>query len=95
MAKLRQQRDRRKQRTRRRLIASPRPRLCITRSLMHIYAQVIDDIERRTLVSASSQDKKLALAKTSSVEEAEKVGEAIDNRALAAGVKQVVFDRGA
>jgi len=62
---------------------------------MHIYAQVIDDIERRTLVSASSQDKKLALAKTSSVEAAEKVGEAIAKRALAAGVKQVVFDRGA
>ena len=87
--------QRRKQRNRRRLIASAYPRLCVKRSLRHIYAQVIDDGRRHTLAAASSKDKGLGAAQSGSVECAKLVGQAIAERALQAGVKKVVFDRGA
>jgi large subunit ribosomal protein L18 len=68
-----------------------RPRLAVFRSLHHIYAQLIDDETGRTLASASTVDLK-AGAKNAGA--AEKVGKAIADKAKAAGVQQVVFDRG-
>jgi large subunit ribosomal protein L18 len=75
---------------------SERPRLCVYRSLGHIYAQVIDDHGGRTLVSASSLDKdtRTAVKGGGNVAAARIVGKTIAERSLAAGVQQVVFDRG-
>ena len=70
-----------------------RPRLNVYRSLNHIYAQVIDDAKGVTLVSASSMDKDFE-GYGGNVEAAEKVGKAVAEKALAAGIKTVVFDRG-
>ena len=88
--------ERRKQRTRYELKkkAAGRPRLSVFRSEKHIYVQVIDDTTGRTLVSASSLDKDLKLKTGSTIEAASKIGEAVAKKALAAGVKEVVFDRG-
>ena len=73
-----------------------RPRLRITRSSAHIYAQLIDDVNGRTLAAASSIDAELkaSLKTGSTVEAATKVGELIGKRAADAGVTDVVFDRG-
>jgi large subunit ribosomal protein L18 len=73
-----------------------RPRLCVYRSLGHIYAQVIDDLGRRTLASASSVDKETRgqVKGGGNVAAAKIVGKAVAKRAIAAGVQQVVFDRG-
>lgn len=72
-----------------------RPRLNVYRSLNHIYTQVIDDANGRTLASASTVVKKGAEQKTGgNVEAAIAVGKLIAERAQAAGVKRVVFDRG-
>src|SRR5512136_2447597 len=73
-----------------------RPRLRITRSSAHIYAQLIDDVGGRTLAAASSIDAELkgSLKTGSTVEAATKVGELIGKRAADAGVTDVVFDRG-
>ena len=73
-----------------------RPRLCVYRSLDHIYAQVIDDRAGKTLVSASSADKdtKKNLKGGGNVAAAKIVGKAVAERAKAAGVSKVVFDRG-
>jgi large subunit ribosomal protein L18 len=71
-----------------------RPRLAIYRSLNHIYAQVIDDENRRTLVSASTTEKDLRGKTGGNIEAAERVGRTIAERAQAAGISQVVFDRG-
>jgi large subunit ribosomal protein L18 len=71
-----------------------RPRLAIFRSLNHIYAQVIDDERAVTLASASTVEKDLRGATGGNVEAAQRVGRAIAERAIAAGVEQVVFDRG-
>ena len=73
-----------------------RPRLCVYRSLDHIYAQVIDDQSGRTLVSASSIDKgaRAAVKGGGNIAAAKIVGKMIAERSLAAGVRQVVFDRG-
>ncbi len=75
---------------------SGRPRLCVYRSLDHIYAQVIDDQSGRTLVAASSLDKatRAALKGGGNVAAAKIVGKTIAERSLAAGIQQVVFDRG-
>ncbi len=72
------------------------PRLAVYRSLKHISVQVIDDVNRVTLVSASSNDKELKqqLKHGGNVEAAKIVGEAIAKRALEKGIKDVVFDRG-
>lgn len=69
------------------------PRLSVYRSLKHIYAQIIDDTQARTLVAASSRDKGLG-EKASGVKAAALVGEAIGKKALQKGVEKVVFDRG-
>lgn len=73
-----------------------RPRLCVYRSLDHIYAQVIDDRAGKTLVSASSNDGKTkeSLKGGGNVSAAKHVGKAIAERAKAAGIEKVVFDRG-
>jgi large subunit ribosomal protein L18 len=73
-----------------------RPRLCIYRSLGHIYAQVIDDTGGKTLVSASSVDggTKKNLKGGGNVAAAKVIGKAIAERAKAAGITKVVFDRG-
>lgn len=69
------------------------PRLCVFRSNANIYAQIIDDESGSTLVSASSLDKDLKL-KNNNIEAATKVGESIAKKAVKAGIKCVVFDRG-
>ena len=71
-----------------------RPRLAIFRSLNHIYAQVIDDERAVTIASASTVEKDLRGASGGNIEAAQRVGRAIAERAIAAGVEQVVFDRG-
>ncbi|MBO6215861.1 MAG: 50S ribosomal protein L18 [Lachnospiraceae bacterium] len=75
---------------------SERPRLAVFRSNNHMYAQVIDDTVGKTLCAASTLDKEVkdAVEKTNNVEAATKLGSVIADRALSAGVKQVVFDRG-
>ena len=90
-------RERRHDRVRRKVAGTPeRPRLAIYRSSADIYAQVIDDEAGSTLASASSIDNILrekmnGLSKT---EQARLVGQAVAERAMAKGFKQVVFDRG-
>lgn len=64
------------------------------RSLNHIYAQVIDDASGKTLATASTTEKALAGATGGNVEAAQRVGKAIAERAISAGVSNVVFDRG-
>jgi large subunit ribosomal protein L18 len=71
-----------------------RPRLAIYRSLNHIYAQVIDDERGTTLASASTTEKDLRGATGGNVDAASRIGRTIAERALAAGVESVVFDRG-
>jgi large subunit ribosomal protein L18 len=71
-----------------------KPRLSVFRSERHIYAQVIDDSCGKTLCSASTMDAAFKGGKTSNCEVASKVGELIAARAIEAGVKEVVFDRG-
>lgn len=70
-----------------------RPRLNVFRSLNHIYAQIIDDTKGVTLVSASSMDKDFA-GNGGNIEGATAVGKKVAEKALAAGIKTVVFDRG-
>ncbi len=75
---------------------SARPRLCVFRSLKHIYAQIIDDEEGRTLVSASSLDPEIReeLSGKTKLEKARIVGALVGKRAREAGVELVAFDRG-
>jgi large subunit ribosomal protein L18 len=71
-----------------------RPRLAVYRSEKHIYAQIIDDNKSVTLAAASSLDKDLRKASGANISAAEAVGELIAKRAIEAGIKSVVFDRG-
>lgn len=71
-----------------------RPRLSVYRSEKNIYAQIIDDVAGKTLISASTLDKEFGEAVGSNKEAAKKVGELIAKRALDKGIKSVVFDRG-
>ncbi|HEX8073269.1 MAG TPA: 50S ribosomal protein L18 [Pyrinomonadaceae bacterium] len=71
-----------------------RPRLAIYRSLNHIYAQVIDDEQGRTIAAASTTEKDLRGATGGNVEAAARVGQAIAERTLSKGIESVVFDRG-
>ncbi len=90
--------DRRKARVRRavRAHAYGRPRLSVFRSSAQIYAQVIDDEKGVTIVAASTLEKanREALKTGANIEAARHVGKQIAERAIKAGVKQVVFDRG-
>ena len=90
-------RRRRRVRSRLRRKAKGRPRLSVFRSGKHIYAQVIDDARNATVAAASSIDKGLKdkLQKGCDKAAAAEVGKLVAERALAAGVKEVVFDRGA
>ena len=84
-------------RVRKNLFGTPeRPRLCVYRSNKNISAQVIDDVNGVTLVSASSLDKELKgeIGYGGNKEAAKKVGEALAKRALAKGIEEVSFDRG-
>ena len=73
-----------------------RPRLNVNRSLKHIYVQVIDDVAGHTLVAASTLDENLAqdLEGKTKKEQSTVIGKAIAQRAMDAGIKEVVFDRG-
>ena len=73
---------------------SATPRLCVFRSNKAIYAQIIDDETRTTLVSASSLDKSLKIKNGSNVEAAKVVGKSIAEKAKKAKITKVVFDRG-
>ena len=85
---------RRQIRTRKKISGSPeRPRLVVTRSSRHISAQVVDDVAGRTLVSASTMEAELRNAEGDKTAKAKLVGEVIAQRATAAGVGSVVFDR--
>jgi len=90
--------QRRRARVRRSLhkVASGRPRLSVFRSSKHIYAQVIDDEKGVTLAAASSLDKELKgkLPKGTDKAAAAEVGKLVAARAVQAGIKAVVFDRG-
>lgn len=87
--------DRRSGRTRYRIAqTAERPRLSVFRSGRHIYAQVIDDRAGATLAAASSNEKEGKADKTWNMEAAKSVGQKIAERAIAKGVKAVVFDRG-
>ena len=90
------QRDRRTNRVANRVKRdSTRPRLCVFRSLKHMYAQIIDDRAGRTLVSASTVDKQLRqeVSKSGNKEAAAAVGRILARRAIEAGITQVAFDR--
>ena len=71
-----------------------RPRLAVFRSLQHIYVQVIDDTAGQTLVSASSVEKDGPIKKGGNVAAATEIGKLVGEKAVKAGIKQVVFDRG-
>jgi large subunit ribosomal protein L18 len=71
-----------------------RPRLCVFRSLNHIYVQVIDDERGHTLSSASTLEEGLSQKGQKKAAEAAAVGTLVAERSLKAGIKQVVFDRG-
>ena len=87
----------RHERVRKKISGTPaRPRLCVYRSNAHIYAQVIDDVAGNTLVAASTVEKEIAaqLNDCDKKGEAKIVGKIIAERAIKAGIKEVVFDRG-
>jgi large subunit ribosomal protein L18 len=87
--------ERRRLRGRKAVLGTPdRPRLAVRRSLKHIYAQVIDDATGRTLAAASTRDKDSGSAYGGNVDAAKKIGSLVAERAKAAGVSAVVFDRG-
>ena len=90
-------RVKRPERVRKDLSGTPeRPRLCVYRSNKNISCQIIDDVNKVTLASASSLDKELKaeIGYGGNKEAAKKVGEAIAKRALAKGIEEVAFDRG-
>lgn len=82
-------------RIRRRLSGTAeRPRLAIYRSLNHIYAQIIDDRAGRTVIAASSTQETAGVKNGGNVAGAKAIGKLVAERAIALGIKQVVFDRG-
>jgi large subunit ribosomal protein L18 len=87
-------RARRQIRVRKKVFGAPqRPRLVVTRSARHISAQVIDDTNGRTLASASSMESELRSASVDKSDKAKQVGGLVAERAKAAGIEKVVFDR--
>lgn len=88
----------RRERTRRKIreMRTTRPRLSVCRTLKHIYAQIIDDVQSKTLVAASSLSPELAgkLKSGGNLAAAEAVGALVAQKALAQGLKGIVFDRG-
>ena len=88
------QKRRMRVRSKLRKLAAGRPRLSVHRSSKNISVQVIDDAQGRTLAAASSLEKDLGIVGKNNVEAAAKVGAAIAERAKAAGIEDVYFDRG-
>ena len=87
-------RQRRKRGIRRRIMGTPaRPRLSVYRSINHTYAQIINDLEGRTLVSAATTEKDLSVEDGGNVKGAVALGRQLAERAREAGITQVVFDR--
>ena len=87
----------RHERVRKKISGTPeRPRLCVFRSNKHIYAQIIDDVAGNTLAAASTVEKDIAsqLGEFDKKGEAKLVGKIVAERAIQAGIKEVVFDRG-
>ena len=87
----------RHERVRKKISGTPEtPRLCVYRSNTHIYAQVIDDVAGKTLCSASTVEKEIAaqIGEENKKGAAKLVGKIVAERALNAGIKAVVFDRG-
>ena len=87
----------RHERVRKKISGTPeRPRLCVFRSNKHIYAQVIDDVAGNTLAAASTVEKEIAarLGEVDKKGEAKLVGKIVAERAVKAGITEVVFDRG-
>jgi len=74
--------------------SADRPRLAVFRSLNHIYAQLIDDDNGKTLATASTTEKSVAGSTGGNIAAAQQVGKTIAERAKAAGVSKVVYDRG-
>ena len=88
-------RDRRHLRVRKKVTGTAeRPRLVVTRSLRHMVVQVVDDATGRTLASATSMEADLRTLDGDKTAKARRVGELVADRAKAAGVEAVVFDRG-
>ena len=73
---------------------SVRPRLAVFRSNKEIYAQLIDDVNGKTITEASSRDKDIDVSKSNKTEAANLVGKAIAKKAIKAGVESIAFDRG-
>jgi len=89
------QRKRRHFRLRKKISGTPaRPRLVVTRSSRHMFAQVVDDTQGTTLASASTLEADIRTLKGDKSAKAAKVGQLVAERAKAAGVEAVVFDRG-
>lgn len=87
-------RKKKQRRMRRKLIGNQeRPRLCVFRSLNHIYAQIVDDFEGKTLAAASTLDLKDQIESGGNVEVAKQVGALIAEEAKKQGITKVVFDR--
>lgn len=83
-----------KKRIRKIVLGTPdRPRLTVFRSNKDIYVQLIDDQNGKTLVAAASNEKDVATDKTNKIEQAKLVGKRIAEKAVAAGIESVVFDR--
>ncbi|MDH3717234.1 MAG: 50S ribosomal protein L18 [Planctomycetota bacterium] len=94
---IRKQRQRRRFRVRKHIRGTDqRPRLCVFRSHKHIYAQVVDDLAGKTLAAASTRDQEIAgkVKYGGNTDAATQVGQVIAQRAKAAGIEQVAFDRG-
>ncbi len=89
-----ERRNRIRMRIKKRLAASVHPRLSVFRSNKDIYVQIVDDSKGNTLLAASSRDKALAGKKVNKTEQAKLVGNSIAEKAKAAGITTVVFDRG-
>ena len=89
--------QKRAQRVRRQIkkVAGDRPRLSVHRSSKHIYAQIIDDTKGVTIAAASTLEKDLRGRTGADQEAASAVGKLVAERAVKAGVKEIVFDRGA
>jgi len=71
-----------------------RPRLAVFRSNKEIYAQIVDDVQGKTLVAASSRDKDVTASDSNKLDKAALVGKALAEKALKAGIETISFDRG-
>src|SRR5215204_6004563 len=87
-------RSRRHTRLRKKVVGTElRPRLVVTRSARHVFVQVVDDVQGRTLASASTMEPDLRVLEADKTAKARRVGELVAQRAREAGVEAVVFDR--